>query len=70
MIDDVNETRGTTSFRVCPTVQDAVEAPLFRQVITEDTCFGRQGRGYHKCCKCQHFETKRAVNGIRAVSLE
>jgi hypothetical protein len=30
----------------------------------------RQGRGYHKCCKCQHFETKRALNGIRAVALE
>ena len=70
MLDEHEDVRETTSFRVCPTVQEEAGAPLFRQVITEDTCFLRQGRGYHKCCKCQHFETKRALNGIRAVALE
>ena len=66
----VSDNRPRATFRVCPDVENTgLRQPLFQQNITEDTCEKRQGRGYHKCCKCGYHEFARVRPHLVKISM-
>jgi len=66
----VADNRGRTQFRDCPTRRDADDAePLVLQHITEDTCYTRQERAYHKCHACAYHELARIKTRLAPIPM-
>lgn len=65
----VSDSGRQVSFRVCPTIESEAQRPLMQQNITEDTCFKRQERAYHKCFRCAFQELSRGKREIAKIRM-